>query len=377
VSSATCVGANELTQWGTANLTYDLDGNLLSDGVSSYTWNARNQLASVNVSGTNFNFGYDAFGRRIENPIGNQLLYDGPNAVQEISGGTAVANRLTGGLDEFFSRTDSTGTFSPLTDALGSTVALTDTNGNLQTQYTYEPFGNTTTIGPANANPYQFTGRENDGTGLYYYRARYYSPIYQRFISEDPMQLRAGPNFYAYVHNNPVNLTDPSGLCPEQNPCPPSGDAPSPEWYQAEAQNALSLEGAINDFFQEGADLLNFSGPGSLNAQNYGASAAYANYVYGVYLGAVGLSLSTALSAANLYGEFFSTYNPTPENPMDSTYTHIPASNVANITNGYNDQQDGTLCSQQQRSDGNRPTAEDASSVVGLATLRPARRSRS
>ncbi len=76
-----------------------------------------------------------------------------------------VANQLTGGIDEFFSRTDSTGTLSPLPDALGSTIALTDSTGTLQTQYTYEPFGNTTVNGPASSNPFQYTGRENDGAG--------------------------------------------------------------------------------------------------------------------------------------------------------------------------------------------------------------------
>jgi len=45
---------------------------------------------------------------------------------------------------------------------------------------------------------YQFTGRENDGTGLYYYRARYYQ--LQRFISEDPIDVRPDePNLYVYV----------------------------------------------------------------------------------------------------------------------------------------------------------------------------------
>jgi RHS repeat-associated protein len=46
-----------------------------------------------------------------------------------------------------------------------------------------------------------------------YYRARYYDPSIGRFISEDPIQFRGGINFYAYVRNNPVNLTDPFGLC--------------------------------------------------------------------------------------------------------------------------------------------------------------------
>jgi RHS repeat-associated protein len=45
-----------------------------------------------------------------------------------------------------------------------------------------------------------------------YYRARYYDPKVGRFISEDPIGFEAGPNFYAYVNGNPVNLVDPSGL---------------------------------------------------------------------------------------------------------------------------------------------------------------------
>lgn len=58
-----------------------------------------------------------------------------------------------------------------------------------------EPFGNTTASGPADGSPFQYTGRENDGTGLYYCRARYYSPVYQRFISEDPLGYGGGINF--------------------------------------------------------------------------------------------------------------------------------------------------------------------------------------
>jgi len=62
-------------------------------------------------------------------------------------------------------------------------------------------------------NSFQFTGRENEGTGLFYYRARYYHPTLGRFLSEDPIGIAGGFNFYAYVGNSPISYADPSGLC--------------------------------------------------------------------------------------------------------------------------------------------------------------------
>ena len=140
------------------------------------------------------------------------FLYDGANAVQELSGTTPTANLLSGGIDEVFQRTDSASARSFLTDALGSTPALTDSSGTLQTQYTSEPFGNTTTSGAATTNSFACTGRELDATGLYYYRARYYDQTSGRFLSEDPFDFGAGTNFYDYAANSPIVLIDPFGL---------------------------------------------------------------------------------------------------------------------------------------------------------------------
>ena len=97
------------------------------------------------------------------------------------------------------------------TDALGSVLALTGQSGTAQTTYSYEAFGKTTITGTS-SNPFQYTGRENDGTGLYYHRARYYSPSVERFISEDPKQFFGGVNFYIYAAVNPVMNIDPFGL---------------------------------------------------------------------------------------------------------------------------------------------------------------------
>jgi RHS repeat-associated protein len=216
VASATYNADNQLTQWGSSSLNYDLNGNLTNDGTNTYTWNARNQLASIN-SGTTASFQYDGFGRRQTKTVSGastSFLYDGINPVQELSGAAATANLVTGlAVDEIFSRTDSAGARYFLSDALHSTLALTDPTGTLQTQYTYEPFGNTTVSGAASGNSYQYTGRENDDTGLYYYRARFYNAAIGRFISEDPIRFgSADVNLYRYANDDPENQTDPFGL---------------------------------------------------------------------------------------------------------------------------------------------------------------------
>ncbi len=98
-------------------------------------------------------------------------------------------------------------------DALGSIIALTDDLGQVKTQYNYSPFGETEILGEPSDNPFQYTGRENDNTGLYYYRARYYSPRLKRFVSEDLIGLFGGDvNYYVYVWNSPLRWIDPWGL---------------------------------------------------------------------------------------------------------------------------------------------------------------------
>jgi RHS repeat-associated protein len=228
-------------------MTLDQNGNLATEtdgsGTTSYTWNARNQLTALSGPGLSATFGYDGLGRRRTKTISGartDFLYDGLNPVQEgVLPATPAANLLTGlGIDEYFSRTDAASTRHFLPDALGSTLALTDALGALITEHTYEPFGGTTTGGPT-ANSFQYTGRENDGTELYYYRARYYHPSHHRFLSEDPLEFFTDDtNLYVYVLNAPTMYTDPFGLwrfpfIPRTPPPPPGYPRPpgwTPEW---------------------------------------------------------------------------------------------------------------------------------------------------
>lgn len=208
--------ANQLTRWGTASIGYDATGHLQSDGAQSYTWDGRGQLASV-TGATSTTFGYDAVGRRVSLTTGGatrQFRYDGGNVVEERDGTGAVTGSQLGGLmlDEVYERIGSGGVRAPVVDALGSVLAEFDSAGGVTGQYSYGPFGQTTTTG-ATSLPQQWTGRERDtSTGLYYHRARYYSPTFGRFLSEDPLEFGAGDvNLHAYAFSDPTNLTDPTG----------------------------------------------------------------------------------------------------------------------------------------------------------------------
>jgi RHS repeat-associated protein len=219
LSAATHNAANQLTAWNGGSLIYDNNGNLTSDNSRSYTWDVRNRLTATFGVGGSVSYQYDPFGRRTYktvNGVTTNYQYDGQNLVREMTAGNVPTATFLAGLniDEQFRRTDhGTNTSNDfLTDALGSVLALTDGSGAVQTSYTYGPFGNTSQAGAASANPVQYTGRENDGTGLYYYRARYYDPKIQRFISSDPIGLAGGLNTYAYVENNPIAFIDPHGL---------------------------------------------------------------------------------------------------------------------------------------------------------------------
>ncbi|MBK8424221.1 MAG: discoidin domain-containing protein [Elusimicrobia bacterium] len=101
-------------------------------------------------------------------------------------------------------------------DQLGSVSALTNGAGAVTRTLAYTPFGGSFEAGGSGETAWRFTGqRQDDGTGLYYYNARYYDPALGRFITPDVyIQSPYDPqthNRYTYCRNNPVNLVDPDG----------------------------------------------------------------------------------------------------------------------------------------------------------------------
>src|SRR5262245_29609635 len=94
-----------LTTWAGATLSFDANGNLASDGPTSYGWNVRSQLTNLSGEAT-ASFSYDSVGRRrvkATGGTGTSFLFDRNNLVQELSAGVPTANMLNAlGVDEWF-----------------------------------------------------------------------------------------------------------------------------------------------------------------------------------------------------------------------------------------------------------------------------------
>jgi RHS repeat-associated protein len=217
ISTASYDAANRQLTLGAKTMTYDFNGNLtqISEGGQNtdLTWDVRDRLTNMTGPGLTASFAYDARDRRRTKTFNAQTTtfqydaadqYGAPEIVRELIGAAEV-NYLHGrATDEPLARIESAGTIHYLGDALGSPLALTDNGGAVTTSYTYAAFGQSQATGAASANAFQYTGRENDGTGLYYYRARYYHPGLSRFTAEDPIRFSGGNfNLYGYVELNP------------------------------------------------------------------------------------------------------------------------------------------------------------------------------
>jgi len=199
------------------SFSYDLNGNMTSDGTRTYEWDADNRLVEVKEGGaTVASYGYGARKLRAgKTSGGNTWSYvydDSQNLIESRASEGTVQRYVQGpGIDEPLAMMAGGVASYFTTDHLGSVVATTDGGGSELLNRLYDPWGNLLT-GATDAGP-AFTGKEWDPeVGLYYYRARYYSPTQGRFISEDPAGLADGALRYAYVRNQPLTWRDPLGL---------------------------------------------------------------------------------------------------------------------------------------------------------------------
>lgn len=208
---------NQYTRVDGVLCTYDANGNLTSDGSNTCAYDAENRLISVVNSSHSVTNIYDALGRRSAkqaNGVITPYIYDGARVIMELNASGQTVRRYVCGawLDEPVCLSAGPSKYYYHFDALGSVVALSGSSGSVTERYAYSPLGVPSTTGSV-GNPYFYAGRDYDAEAdIYNCRARFYSPRLGRFLQPDPIRFLGGMNVYTYVLNNPINLTDKTGL---------------------------------------------------------------------------------------------------------------------------------------------------------------------
>jgi RHS repeat-associated protein len=214
---------NRLTSVDGNLTTYDADGNLLHiDGTTAkiFSYDARNRL----IGHDGITYTYDAEDRRI--------------GLTDSSGATTFVVNPNAALDQVLVRTQPDGDVTYYVyghgllhqeeagqvhtyhhDRRGDTVVITDGNGTVTDRADYSPYGQLLTRTGTTDTPFLFNGRwgvQTDANGIYYHRARYYSPDLRRFLNQDTVlgsiASAASMNRFAYANGNPVSMIDPYGL---------------------------------------------------------------------------------------------------------------------------------------------------------------------
>jgi RHS repeat-associated protein len=211
--------ANRLTSANGVAYTWDANGNLLSDGVYSHTYDGANRLTGVTDGVSAVSYASNGLGDRLQTTASGQTtrytldLVTGLTQVLDDGGytylygnGRVAQYGVNGG--EYF-----------LGDALGSVRQLADAAGAVRLTRSYQPYGSILGSAGDGLTSYGFTGEWTEGnTQLVYLRTRWYSPGHARFISRDTWEgnyfLPITFNGWQYAYANPTKYSDPSGLDP-------------------------------------------------------------------------------------------------------------------------------------------------------------------
>ncbi|MGI8510540.1 MAG: RHS repeat-associated core domain-containing protein, partial [Gemmatimonadaceae bacterium] len=225
---ATYYYGNRLGNFNGGFLNYDADGNVSQKyGIGSnphnqlFYWNPESRLESVSYDQYYaVKYEYNALGKPVkkyrQGALDRVWLWDGEQLLAEFDGNNArVADYQYSGTDQPYAYTYGAyaagGVRYHEMDALGNVIGAHEGTSVTQT-ITYDAWGVPSTSGNLDSHlMWKGLPWEGDVVGLYYMRGRWYDPELGRFIQEDP--IHSGVNDYVFANNDPVNGSDPSGMC--------------------------------------------------------------------------------------------------------------------------------------------------------------------
>jgi RHS repeat-associated protein len=225
------VAGNDTYTYNAANMlltrnggayTNDANGNTLTGGNRTNTWDGQNRLTTCVFNGTttNHTYGSDGLRRRtVQGSNTTDYVLDGQGAVRTLLNGALDRTYLHGARGPEYERIGSNSPLWYLYDGLGSVVGTIDGNGVIQQTRKYDVYGAVRSSTGGSGTKHKFVGNlghpSEDATGLIYMRARYMDPVTGRFTSEDP--ARHGTNWYIYAVDNPTVRVDNSGRSPDDS----------------------------------------------------------------------------------------------------------------------------------------------------------------
>jgi RHS repeat-associated protein len=263
---------NRLLRRGDTEYRYDQQGRLVekvanrgmaTEEVRRYHWGGEDELRSLTApDGKTWSYLYDPFGRRVskQGPGGAiNYFWDGDVIVHESEDhGEETTWIFDPHSFKPLLKLSGNAAFSVICDRLGSPREMIDGRGDLAWSVDLKAWGETREILIEKSNcPFRFLGQSFDEeSGHCYNRYRYYDPETGRYLSQDPIRLRNGTNFYSYGIN-PANWVDPFGLN-----TPPS--LPDRTVLQGNGVRVVQNYGDMN---REHADPIHFhvDGPGIPN----------------------------------------------------------------------------------------------------------------